>query len=613
MDNRQNLQHWLAISLMSASIGVGLSAPFFLVPCTLFASGIGVWLLRGNPGLPRKSELIARSHREKWRQGLEVEFSEKSGELIATVQSREVAIQNQAVKLQSRQDELVDWEKQLVAAEGRLTNALRQQEQYYLELIDRIEENMRSELQLRENAIASLQQRFMKLANRPDPKQGFAAWVAHLLLEALQSQDIFCRMHSYRRIPGSRTVSIWIEIDSTTNTRKLESLAKEVGSHVNLGEPLINWDADECLYEFCFDPQILEEEIPEFDDEIRSLKLDEPTSDWLAAFISKSERLSGFISGDSGAGKSTLVNNYVCLIKRILEAGGESADVVIIDAKDPDTPWKIDGKMVIPQYGGVNDPDDEDGEENWIDNDVLTGIKEMKRDVYSRLRAKRTARDKGEAEPKFPKRIYVIDEAEEIYSIHGKEASKPILSAARLGRSSGLAVVVIGQNANPSAYGFQIPNLNNFAKFYLRENARRGIADCCATASQKRPLLEQVAIRERISKGLEPKDPRRFWGFVKISGEPGFVGQMPAPDTYYYPVEETPEIEIQQDYPDIPIPGKPTIYQLVEDAKKTDKINDLKAKGETRLTKIIEEVWGCASGSRQYRKAREEYKRLMGE
>lgn len=237
----------------------------------------------------------------------------------------------------------------------------------------------------------------------------------------------------------------------------------------------------------------------------------------------------------------------------------------------------------------------------------------MKKDVYNRLRAKRNARNNNQPAPKFSKRIYVIDEAEEIYSIHDKEASKPILSAARLGRSSGLAVVVIGQNSNPKAYGFQIPNLNNFARFYLRENARRGIADASATAGERRPLLEQVALRLQVSKSLPANNPKRYWGFVKIAGEPGFVAQMPPPNAYSYPDTDIEETETQQDYPDNSITGKPTIYQMVEDAKKAEQIKIIKGKGETRLGKIIEEVWQCQSGSRQYRKAREEYRRIMGE
>ncbi len=613
MDTRKNLLDWLAIFISLSSIGVGLSTPFFLLLCSLVTLSINIWLLHGSKGLPKKSELVAEQHRSNWRKGLEIEFSEKSGQIIQTVQEREKAIQHQAIKLQSYQEQLSSWEQQLIVAEGKLTGALRDQEQYFLELIDSIHQSYQSEITLRENSIASLQQRFMKLANRPDPKQGFAAWVAHLLIEALEVQELFCRLHSYRRIPGTRTVSVWIEIDAVTKTKKLETIGKEIGAHVKLGEPIINWDADECMYEFFFEPQLEIEEIPELDEEIRTIKLDEPVGDWLAEFISKSERLSAFISGDSGSGKSTLINNYVCLVKRLLETDNEKVDIIIIDAKDPDTPWFIDGKEVIPQYGGVNDPDDEDGEINWVDNDVLTGIKEMKKDVYNRLRAKRNARNNNQPAPKFSKRIYVIDEAEEIYSIHDKEASKPILSAARLGRSSGLAVVVIGQNSNPKAYGFQIPNLNNFARFYLRENARRGIADASATAGERRPLLEQVALRLQVSKSLPANNPKRYWGFVKIAGEPGFVAQMPPPNAYSYPDTDIEETETQQDYPDNSITGKPTIYQMVEDAKKAEQIKIIKGKGETRLGKIIEEVWQCQSGSRQYRKAREEYRRIMGE
>lgn len=186
-----------------------------------------------------------------------------------------------------------------------------------------------------------------------------------------------------------------------------------------------------------------------------------------------------------------------------------------------------------------------------------------------------------------------------------------------MGRSGGVAVVAIGQNSNCSAYGFQIPNLNNFVRAYLRENAKKGIRDAVATASDRKPLLNQVSVRESISKGLPKNDPRKYWAFIKISGEPGFVAQLPPPNAYSQTVETSDIAVTVEETTTNNQPFKPTrprtIIEAVEDAKKLEAIRQLKQKGENRITEIISKVWSVEIGTRAYRKAREEFKRLTGE
>ncbi|MBE9130190.1 hypothetical protein IQ258_29680, partial [Coleofasciculus sp. LEGE 07081] len=143
-----------------------------------------------------------------------------------------------------------------------------------------------AEIELRENTIAALQEKlkgeFLKI-KRPNPKDGFAAWVAQLLMDALEAHEVFCILRSYQKIPGVRAVSIWLDIELGVSAKKLESLAKEVGSHVKLGTPSITWDSDECLYEFHFAPNVDDEEelYAAIDDDGKEVKISEPDDpDW---------------------------------------------------------------------------------------------------------------------------------------------------------------------------------------------------------------------------------------------------------------------------------------------------------------------------------------------
>lgn len=617
-----------ASGLSIAGLVIGINSPDFFIPCSVFSFGCAYWVNRRLPGLPIKSDLLAAQHRRTWRDGVLAEVKDNAdklnNELSTKAQSINLSLQEKAELIQQAEEaikikgaEYKNWELSLVQAEKQLNATLQANQEYYEQLLQHQQQEYLSELQLRENTIATLQNKIMRIANRPDPKQGFAAWVAALLLEALEQHEIYCRLVSFQKIPGTREVSIWVDLEAGQQAKKLEAIAKEVGSWVKLGEPSITWDGDECIYEFHFAPNsFYEHELIENIEESAGLVIEEAPNNFLEEFIRNTDRLSAFICGDSGSGKSTFVNNYICLIKKIFEEQGEEVEIIIIDGKDPDSPWCIDGVNMIPQYGGINDEDDTENEP--IENDCIEGLLYMKQDVYNRLRAKRKARDEGKEVPKFPKRIYVIDETEEIYSAYGKDASKPILSAARLGRSGGVAVIPIGQSSNCSAYGFQIPNLNNFVRAYLRENAKKGIMDTIAVGSDRRPLLEQVSAREKLSKGLPKTDPRKYWGFIKVSGEPGLIAQLPPPNFYSAARANKKEIvesteHNQEIEPRIVKPKTQTIIEAVEDAKRIEAIKTIRAAGENRITEIISKVWNVQTSTRAYRQAREEYRRLTGE
>jgi hypothetical protein len=603
------VKNYTASTICISILVAGVYSPTFFIPAGLLSTGLSYWLNRRVRGLPLRSELVAADYRKSWRESVfgelkksTIAINEQLAEKGDLIVQAEAALKEKALIYQN-------WEESLIEAEKKLNEVVENNESYFMGLLEHQKQEYLAEIQMRENTISALQNKIMRIANRPDPKQGFAAWVAALLLQSLEQHEIYCRLISYQKIPGTREVSVWVELESGQVAKKLEAIAKEVGSWVKLGEPSITWDGDECIYEFHFSPAVFYEHdlIDEIDD-AAGIYVEDVPSTFLEDFIKNTDRLSAFINGDSGSGKSTFVNNYISLIRKVLREGDEEVEVIIIDGKDPDSPWTIDGVQVVPQYGGINEDDAQ--EEDWIENDCLAGIEFMKQDVYSRLRAKRRARDEGRPAPIFSKRIYVIDEFEEIFSAYGKDASKPVLSAARLGRSGGVAVIPVGQSSNCSAYGFQIPNLNNFVRVYLRENAKKGIMDAVSVGSDRKPLLSQVSAREKISRGLSRSDPRKYWGFVKISGEPGVVMQMPAPNAYFgVPDESFVTLEAPKIFK--PTPAR-TIIEAVEDAKKVQAIESLIKGGETRITEIICQVWGVKTSTRAYREAREEYRRIIG-
>jgi hypothetical protein len=598
MDNRQNLRDWLAISLSVASIGVGLSAPIFLFPCALVSTGINVWVLRRQKGLPRKSDLAAIKHREKWRQGLEVEFSEKSGELIATVQQREALIQNQAIKLTSRQEELIDWEKQLVTAEGRLTNALREQEQYYLELIDRIEEGMRAELNLRENAILNLQQKLMGLVNRPDPKQGFAAWIAQLLLQALEQNEVFCQLKGFYKPPGIREVSVWIELAPTTPARKLESISKEVGSMVKFGEPTILWDADECVYEFQFSPEVDSYETSYevvIDNESELPEIQEPEDkNWFVNVVLDSKSVHYMIHGPSGLGKSVLTDNIICVAgDDLATATNKKLRIFICDPKFPDSEWTYRGERLKPQY------------RRW--EGAVEGVLAMQQEVNQRLDDAAAAAESVPLhlfkDPNYllplPNRdidFWVVDEAAALYMNYPKQCEIAYKSTLWVGRSSLVKAILVGQNPNASNYGLQIPDLSNCVRFYIGITALEALDRYVKPPREiKAKLKAQIyarLLRVKQQKMLGIAEPvEQYFAMVVKSNEPPFIAQLPSPKAYAnnnsVAVEATlGEVE-QED-----------IESLVEKAKLNQLDQNLKDVVEYARQK---ETWIDASSLRQNR------------
>lgn len=539
MGNRQNIRDWLALSVSVSVIGVGLIAPFFLLPCTIISIGVNTWVLRKVKGLPRRSELVALAHREKWRQGLEEEFTERSGQLLLTVQQRDELVKSKALQLQAEQDKLIQWEKLLVEAEGRLTKALRDQEQYYIELIDRIEESASAEIQLRENAILQLQQKVMGLTNRPDPKQGFAAWIAQVLLQGLERNEIFVELKGFYKPPGIREVSVWLRLQPGVPAKKLENISKEVGTWVNFGEPTILWDADECVYEFQFSPQVESYETSYevlIDNESELPEIQEPEDkNWFINVVLDSKSVHYMVHGPTGSGKSVLIDNIMCVAgDELATRTGKEIEIFIVDPKFPDSTWTYKGKRVKPQY------------RRWEQS--IEGVLAMQAEVNDRLDI---AAEVAEAVPEhlfedpnyilpLPERniqIWAIDEAAALHSMYKDQCSLAYKAVQWVGRSTLVVSILIGQNCNPSNYGLQIPDLLNCTRFYIGITALEALDRFIKPPREIRAKIKgQIYARLRIVKQKKlagiAEPPEQFFALVVKANEPPFVAQLPPPCAY---------------------------------------------------------------------------------
>lgn len=243
-----------------------------------------------------------------------------------------------------------------------------------------------------------------------------------------------------------------------------------------------------------------------------------PESRWILESVKHS--LHGFICGETGSGKSTLVNNFICTI--LNEFGDDGVEIVIIDGKFPHTKWEINGKEIRPQFIGFESLKDDD--DNYYPT-AIEGLEQLYQDVQDRLKTDAQAVLSGRPVATHPKRIYIIDEFEQLVSQYKQRASEPVKSAWRLARSSNISVLVIGQDPGSKAYDMVLANLRNATCFYLREQALRGIREHGLTNEIEKGLRQDLAAMQIAQEKL-------YFGLVKHPGQLPFIAQMPPEDFY---------------------------------------------------------------------------------
>jgi hypothetical protein len=521
------------------SFGAAFAAPFFFFPVAVVGVITTGWLLTQSKGLPRKSDAAARSHRQKFRDKLQQEFEQQATQLQSTLSQREELVQAKALELRQKWEQLEQWQSSLLQTETKFSTALHEQEQYYLQMIQQVEQNAIAEIEIRQRSILQLQQKLMGTVNRPDPRQGFAAWIAQLLLQSLEQNEIFCQLKGFYKIPGLRDVSVWVELQAGTPAKKLENISKEVGTFVKMGEPTILWDSDECVYEFRFAPAVENFDTSYeilVDSESELPPIAEPEDgDWFTKIICDSKSTHYMIHGPSGAGKSVLVDN-------LISAGGDyltvqtqkQVRVFIVDPKFPDSEWTYCGERFKPQY------------RRW--DGAIEGVLAMQQEVSDRLDAAAAVaesipehlyKDAGYELP-IPDRpidFWVVDEAAALHSLYKEQCSAAYRAVLWVGRSSMVRSILIGQNPNPSNYGLQIPDLGNCTRFYLGITALEALDRFVKPPREiKAQLKAQIYARLRQVKAKKlsgvANPPEQYFAMVVTSFQNPFIAQLPVPKVF---------------------------------------------------------------------------------
>ncbi len=363
-------------------------------------------------------------------------------------------------------------------------------------------------------------------------------WVAAQVIDVFIEYDIAVDYKDSHALPGMDL--IWVVPRQEVRVKKVKEVVEEIQLRLGLSTlPAMEIEAG-CIR---IDLSIASEKTKASNS--KKIKIIEPNIGWFKEACSNT--IHAFVNGDTGAGKSTLIANFVGAIKSIM---GADVEVVIIDPKFPHSQWILDGEEIQPQFIGFDNLTDDMGNSY---PSAIDGLRQLDADVRSRLSNDAREKLSGREVKPHRKRIYIVDEFEELCAEFGEEAAAPIRSAWRLARSSNISVIAIGQNPGCKAYRLEKANLRNAACFYLRENALKGIDEIVPTASAKSLLREQVLARQ-LAADTNPN--ARFYGLIKYPGKSAFIANMPTPGEYCFSEENDENISSTAD-----------IYDLVEEAK----------------------------------------------
>lgn len=492
------------------------------------------------------------------------------------------------------------------------------------------EQQLTSERENYEAVIETLKVRLAELNGVQRPKgNSRIEWIADRVIDVFLEYGIACDYEDSHEIPGEDL--IWLTPRQGVKVSQVRALAEELQLRIaGIDYPPAISLTDEACIEISIKVSAEKQrrERASIEDE-----LIEPAPDWFEEMISHPEVNHLRVAGESGSGKSTLIDNYICLAKKDL---GDDVDIIVIDPKFPDTRWVIDGVEIIPQFKGYERLKDEFGNEH---PSALEGLIAMQQDVRDRLSKAATEKLAGKDITERKPTIYVVDEAEDLVGTFGEDAAEPIRSVLRVGRSTKVKAVIIGQDPGCRAYKMQKANFRNAAQIFLRENAIAGIEEVGLTRSQKAELKKQVGLRQLLAENDRSK---RFYGVIKYPGCPAFCANMPSVGAFRgraLPPTELPVVSdavsgsngvksfvsgVSRADTEAQNQGNSsgykadTLAQIVERESKIDRLNCiLEELGEAAtLTQIIPrlypEVAGLERTHRQWQKAREDYRKLTG-
>jgi energy-coupling factor transporter ATP-binding protein EcfA2 len=488
------------------------------------------------------------------------------------------------------------------------------------------EQQLTSERETYETVIDSLKTRLAELGGVKRPKgNSRIEWIADRVIDVFLEYGIACDYEDSHEIPGEDL--IWLTPRQGVKVSQVRALSDELQLRIaGIDYPPAISLTDEACIEISIKVSVEKQrrERASIEDE-----LIEPAPDWFIEMIQHPEVNHLRVAGESGSGKSTLIDNYICLAKKEL---GDDVNIIIIDPKFPDTKWVIDGVEIIPQFKGYERLKDETGTEH---PSALEGLIAMQQDVRDRLSKAATEKLAGKDITERKPTIYVVDEAEDLIGTFGEDAAEPIRSVLRVGRSTKVKAVIIGQDPGCRSYKMQKANFRNAAQIFLRENATAGIEEVGLTRTQKTELKKQVGLRQLLAENDRSK---RFYGVIKYPGCPAFCANMPSVGAFRgraLPPTELPVVSdavsaqaaSEQEYsvysggqktPQNGQNNAATLADTIEREAKLERLDCilLEIGNDAPLTQIIPrlypEVEGLERTHRRWQKAREDYRRLTG-
>lgn len=272
-------------------------------------------------------------------------------------------------------------------------------------------------------------------------------------------------------------------------------------------------------------------------------KIKDASEDWLEKlyFTCAKDGKNLAILGARGKGKSQLAKNYCGLIAKY----EQDFEIKYIQPKpDEETDFEVAGKLYTPDYVGFESV-----------TGTVSGIRIPSsyegilylRDEYNRRNlAKQQAYADGKEMPEFPKLFFFIDELQALISKEKEYidadiikaenlrngqtfCGKVIRDAISLGRSLGIIVLVLGQLANPSVYGWLRQDLVQFVTIIMSANIAEFAANYAPTKEEKNRIDKELEVWRKRASIDSSKD---YYCYVRPMDQSGYLALMPVPGKY---------------------------------------------------------------------------------
>ena len=399
-----------------------------------------------------------------------------------------------------------------------------------------------------------IQQYEHRLAAATAPKTFTAAdlvsFVGNQIQEILWQFDVEC--DADRAVETDSEHYLWFKPRKVVKLKEVQSAAEQIPAYVDgiFEPPSATMSGGMILLRYPFNQPAAKAQA-----RVKEESLIAEGFDWLRSCVLDS--VHDLVAGPTGSGKSTLIANLIDLVQStMLREWGKDPSIWLVDPKCPDSEWRLFGVKVDPHYRGFDRYTDPSGQSY---PNALDGYRAMSQSVRDRLRAAQDDWFHDRETDRDPE-IWVCDEGEQMVAEYGAEASDPVQFVARVGRSTKVRLILIGQSPKCSAYKFRtISQLNNFTRFYLGEAILGAIDEIGRTTIEKNRMRKTLQKLEAIA--LTDPD-KRYFCLVKQPSRPAYFAYLPPPG--YFLQTNAPEVE--------PVPIAPPVQPCPQDLYQSDRV-----------------------------------------